>query len=77
MLGDGIQVVVSKVVKVLLVYLEVQHWCFRLDLAEVVGVCVIQVARLHVSVLLFVTWDDRWVSSSLTMRTLAYWRLVL
>ena len=77
MLGDGIQVVVSKVVKVLLVYLEVQHWCFRLDFAEVVGVCVIQVARLHVSVLLFVTWDDRWVSSSLTMRTLADWRLVL
>ena len=77
MLGDGIQVVVSKVVKVLLVYLEVQHWCFRLDLAEVVGVCVVQVARLHVSILLFVTWDDRWVSSSLTMRTLAYWRLVL
>ena len=77
MLGDGIQVVVSKVVKVLLVYLEVQHWCFRLDLAEVVGVCVIQVARLHVSVLLFVTWDDRWVSSSLAVRTLAYWRLVL
>ena len=77
MLGDGIQVVVSKVVKVLLVYLEVQHWCFRLDLAEVVGVCVVQVARLHVSVLLFVTWDDRWVSSSLAVRTLAYWRLVL
>lgn len=73
MLGDGIQVIVSEVVEVLLVYLEVHDWCFRLDFAEVVGVCVVQVARLHVPVLLFVAWNDRWVSSYFTLRTLAYW----